>query len=138
VSDPIKTTVTIRISRVSGGNEAIPFNIRIIDDDARVVIVDANFSINDFADLLTNREIEATAKIRTEFIGMARETKTELVPFKFGFAPTKAAKKKALAPFEVDGWIGYEDDLTNHHNSDRNGNMRVGFYRHVPKAVPNA
>jgi hypothetical protein len=56
-------------------------------------------------------------------IGKQREIKTEVV-----FVPTppsyqendrRANAQAAIAPYEVDGWIGYVCDAMNHHRSSR-------------------
>lgn len=43
----------------------------------------------------------------------------------------EASKRKALAPYEVDGWQGRASDLGNHHRSQGNDTYLVTFDRYV-------
>lgn len=82
-------------------------------------------------------------------VGATRETKTESVPFdytKHKHPPDEYRTSEAvaaLAPFEVDGWIGEERDLWNGHNRvfPRDGNkgtprQTVSFVRFLRDGVP--
>jgi len=56
-------------------------------------------------------------------IGKHRETKTEVVfvptPKSYQADDRATAAKAAIAPYEVDGWIGYVADAMNPHKSSR-------------------
>lgn len=61
-------------------------------------------------------------------IGKKYEHKTEIVSCAWN--ATEEQKAAALAPFEVDGWMGTMDDLGNHHKRAEDG-CRVTFHRWV-------
>ncbi len=53
---------------------------------------------------------ECEFKLYTDNVGKIRELKTEEVKYIYG-----RNKQKALVKYNVDGWLGYEGDLGNHH-----------------------
>jgi hypothetical protein len=75
-------------------------------------------------------------------VGKRREVKTEEMPISkdWYLADRKALVAAALAPFEVDGWVGHRSDLGNHHrharsDADRDW-YRVTFVRYVDPEPP--
>jgi len=70
-------------------------------------------------------------------IGSTFEVKREAVEFKAPYLSTAyllmrpPAVVEALAPFEVDGWIGDPSDLGNHHRRTKDGRQSVTFRRWV-------
>jgi len=125
----------IRLSRVSGGDgDDFPFRLYVKDDDAGVQFFEARLTSEQFADLLSNRGAEVDLELRgLNLVGTMREYKKELVPMKDRLGITPEQKRAALKKFEVDGWIGDESDLTNHHRWREGNKVEVGFHRHVPK-----
>lgn len=72
-----------------------------------------------------------------DYIGMRRESKTEKIPLPSSgrghFDEAKAEEiREALAPYEVDGWMGEDDNATNWHNV-KNGHVTIHFTRYAPK-----
>ena len=70
-------------------------------------------------------------------IGKVRENKSEFVPFDSpNYKVTEEELNEALKPFEVDGWKGRREDLTNHHNRGNLGGLdgyNVVFVRYIEK-----
>lgn len=65
-------------------------------------------------------------------IGKKHEHKTEIVSCAWN--ATEEQKAAALAPFEVDGWMGNVDDIGNHHRQT-GGGYSVTFHRWVDVGV---
>lgn len=139
---------SIRLSRPYGGGTDY-FTIEIEDESSMIRFVEAQFSVKDFANLMTNREAECTFNLHgIDCVGMKREHKTEPVPFDYDYKVLRKDRAglddcqrspladKALKPFEVDGWKGSPSDLFNGHRTARGATGKtqtVGFVRWVPK-----
>jgi hypothetical protein len=70
-----------------------------------------------------------------ENLGKKREHKEENVYFPTKYSRDNPEAVAAMKEFEVDGWIGRGDDLTNHHRwvrgEDGKAGARVTFTRYV-------
>jgi hypothetical protein len=132
MSLPPATKATLTISRTSADKEMIRF--RVIDDASGTVALQLELTPEQFALGLTgqaNRPVEA--RWQTNYIGRVPETKTEVVPYTWRGSQSNALDR-ALAPFEVDGWIGSRSDLGNHHRrAGATNSYRVGFVRYAER-----
>ena len=108
--------------------------VRLSDDLSSTLVAVARLSLEDFAKATVGRnEVPCTFEFNDSgLVGKKREHKVETVSFDsvktFGMSDNQ--KKALLKPFEVDGWQGDFDDLSNHHNFTKNG-VRVRFERWV-------
>jgi hypothetical protein len=131
----------ISIGRLFGGDGVKQARIEIVDEVSRVHFLDAIMSVEDFARALFGESsipIDVTLR-GLDLIGMRHEHKRELVPYVRDYnlkgEALKAAQDVALAPFEVDGWKGYRDDMENGHRRSKmkgTDGYLVSFHRHVP------
>ena len=131
----------ISIGRTSGGpnEDATPVRIEITDELSRTRVIDIRMSLEAFADALMGHGFRPCSITfnDTGTVGMKGENKTELVPFDMygGSRSDEERIKKALAPFEVEGWRARSSDMTNGHCSttkDGKRHQSVVFFRHVP------
>ena len=116
------------------GDSCDYISIEITDDTSRIQFIEARIKYADFTHAITGHGGQPiTFETRgLNLIGTRHEYKTEIVPFDcYAYRGDTAAQTKALAPFEVDGWEGRRDDLTNGHCSHERGFQRVHFSRHV-------
>jgi len=127
----------ITISRVHSHQEQDYVSIRFNDETNGAEFLDAKMSLGSFADaLLGLARVYCEFELRPQHVGKRREIKTEIVTVS-SYSPTPEQKAAALAPFEVDGWVGRQSDLGNHHCaagvSTRIGEYayRVSFVRFV-------
>lgn len=114
--------------------------IELEDSLSHCRVVEVRMSIEDFG-----QAILGLACQKCEFdlndsgvIGKTHEYKEEVVPVPDDFnshgGNFEKLAAKALAPFEVDGWVGRKEDLKNFHRVERKGNKisyRVSFVRYV-------
>lgn len=122
----------LHLSRLSGGDETTPFRLTVTDDNARVQFLEVWLTIEQFADFLTNRTTEGGFILtRPDLVGTTGQNKTENVPFARVYDRDESKAKKALKPFEVDGWRGDVSDMFNGHRSNKDGTQSVIFRRHV-------
>lgn len=126
----MKLKGTITISRYQGCGET-GIAIHVEDALSHVTFLDIEISPESFGNAISglasqNCMFRLTA---IQNVGMKREYKEENVPYE-GYAGDSVTKKKALAPFEKDGWRGSLEDLGNHHRQTTKG-FRVGFVRYV-------
>jgi hypothetical protein len=131
--------------RMSGGGTPDTFRLGFQDVASGVHFLSIDISPGDLMCALTGRGTECEMEVRwLELIGLKSEHKTELVQFDQFAKGLRQERKgrddvdrsptvdKALAPFEVDGWVGSSSDLFNGHNRDhKKGAQRVRFYRYV-------
>lgn len=71
--------------------------------------------------------------LRPLLVGCKFEHKTERVPFD-KYSTNKDEIAAALAPYEIDGWCGNRDDMTNGHRSSLHDGARtqtVSFRRYI-------
>lgn len=116
------------------GDSCDYITIEITDELSRVQFVEARIKYADFAHAITGHgDQPVTFALRgIQLVGTRAEYKGERVPFDcYANRADQAAKTRALAPFEVDGWKGSPDDLTNGHCTAERGFQRVTFRRHV-------
>ncbi len=134
----IKLAGTVRLSRVSGGDESMPIHIELMDQDSHACAVDIHMGMEAMADMLTGRSADCSFEFNDSgVIGMQAQSKTELVPVPSSRYGNEDWIPAALAPFKVDGWKPRHSDIRNHHNCSRDKSgqeyQRVAFFRHVPK-----
>lgn len=135
-------TGRLRVSRVQRGGEDGPImEVEIIDDASRTRVVEARASLEDFMRAITSSEVECVFSFGGDAVGWRHEHKTEEIVFVDRYAKPDVRQreaKRALKPFEVDGWTGRADDLFNEHNRVKGSGTRnthpvykVSFFRHV-------
>ena len=110
----------LTIGRIQNGDVADPIRISIEDATSGVHILTLNVGLENFAECLTGLSfIPCSGEINLDApINMVREVKKELVPVPDNTHNlTKEQLRQLLDSFEVDGWKGYLDDLTNHHRT---------------------
>lgn len=130
----MKYTGRISISRITGGDED-KIHIEIRENRSGVQFLDIEMGVAEFGYAVTglsgqNCKFELR---QLEHVGKLRECKQVCVPFEVCYAnePERSRlAKKALAPYEVDGWSGYKDDLFNMHRHTKDG-FNVTFVRFV-------
>lgn len=118
--------------------------IYLTDDMSLTRCVEINIPIADFAELLFGRgELPCEFEFRPDRVGLKHEHKTEQVRMpKHDFEKRQSVAKKALAPFEIDGWKGSVRDMENHNNyvgptqKDGSQMVRVQFVRWIPATEP--
>ena len=128
---------TIRASCVSSNVEDDRIVLEIHDVKSGVVLMKVSMTYAEYGVLAAggrSTDCELTL-FRTDLAGATRETKTEAVDInKYGYSHEKADAKKAVAPFEVDGWKARISDVFNGHRSFNKGDRRfsnVVFVRFV-------
>jgi hypothetical protein len=112
----IESTVTIVTTRNSDGRH----HLCIKDKLSGSTICDIEMTAEEFAGQITGA---STTNVQArwsnlERIGKRREVKTEIVMVDARAWDTedqRAAAKKAIAEFEIDGWTGRVDDALNMH-----------------------
>jgi hypothetical protein len=128
---PLPARVTIGGFTSSHGAGGV--HIRVIDDSSRTIVLEFSMSHEAFGHALaTHSEQPGMMELSPDNAGKIHEHKTETVAWD-GAYNDEASKRKALKPFEVDGWIGYAGDLGNHHRSTRKNRNEytVAFDRYV-------
>lgn len=123
----------VSITRYTGGPKGSGITISLTDDLSGCECVEIKLPAQQFGDAVTGHSLtECEFEFRPLHVGMRAENKTEIVPFKPKYSRNEGEAKKALKPFEVDGWIGRLSDLRNHHcNVQGQDAYRVVFYRWV-------
>ena len=133
----------ITISKVTQSKGPGYISITISDENSHCTIVNVEVPFEQFALAITGLGHQPCALEYYEGapIGKVRECKTELIEAP-GYVPVlerEAIGRSILAPYEVDGWKGYVDDLFNSNKSVRTKNpddpikRRVGFSRYISK-----
>jgi hypothetical protein len=137
----LKLAGKLSISRVTSNKEPNFVEITVVDAEASVEAISVKVSIETFANALFGSgyqdcEFEFNDSGR---VGTIHEHKEELVPIPdYGNRP-EGWQKKALAPFEVDGWSARSGDITNGHlhvTQKGQNHQRVAFFRNMPKVQP--
>jgi len=134
---------SVTISRRTSNQEPAAIVIAIEDSASGVVMVEASMNLADFASAITGLGAQdAKLSVRgLDRIGSTLEVKREVVEFNAPHSSTADLLKRppavveALAPFEVDGWIGDPSDLGNHHRRTKDGRQSVTFRRWVKPEV---
>lgn len=145
----LQGTISISRTHCSNGQDYIELAIR--DERSGVQFLKGEIGLTDFAKLVTGQsEMPVALDLRgVESVGKFRETKSESVFFPDGdYHEREFRAKAAIAPLQVDGWIGDWRQLGNHHAIDRavkhvaGGTFyKIGFYRfldQLPPALPPA
>jgi hypothetical protein len=123
----------LTISRISCSN---PNNnrieIRIQDDASHLEFLTVYVPFLEFALAITGVGYQdCELELRdVKNVGKVREHKTEIVRFIGASDHYKIVPPAAIAAmqdFEVDGWIGYSIDMTNHNNRVRYDNKIIGY-----------
>lgn len=128
---------TIQISQaLNSYDDETPIRLRIEDELSSSEVIEVRMSREALADALTGRGYNPCEFVlRPQVCGMKREHKTEIVtmPKNCKYKDEKAAKK-AMKPFEVDGWEGRISDCFNSHKlvDGSTNRYKVSFVRHVP------
>lgn len=131
-------TGTMSISPVTCNQRPDFVSIRVREDRSSVEFFEAEVEMAEFGALITGLSGQPIRfQVRgADRLGMDLETKTEFVPCEeYPRHDDNAAKDRALAPFEVEGWSARRSDLGNSHcSSERDGvpGYHVVFRRHVP------
>lgn len=130
-----KLPCTVRISRVSSNRENDYMCIQIDDQASGVRISDVKLSFEQFGVALSGLVAIGEIEIGIDLpLGMTKEQKTEKV--KVPHMADAEARRKAVAKFEVDGWIGNDSDAGNHHRVAERGKKYdtyvVSYHRYVP------
>lgn len=120
----------VTLSRTYGSDETAPMRLCIEDRASHCRVLETDFSLEQFAELLTSRHIDTTGLLYSGPIGCTPENKTEKV-LRPNLTRNEAKAEKVLAPFEVDGWRAHTDDLWNHHRSIGEGMQIVNFTRYI-------
>lgn len=104
---------------ISIGRSQNAVHIQIQDDTSRTLCIEIDISLADFGKVVTGGSSKCIFVLRPDKVGWQHEHKTENVPFDHykyeSLERFEAAAKQALAPFEVDGWNGDLEDLSNMH-----------------------
>lgn len=125
---------SITIGRTTGGSQKSqenPIYIEVRDETSRTRFLELRMTLEGLAEALTGMScIPCEFELRASEVGKVLETKTELVPRHKEYKPSKEQVREHLKEWEVDGWVGYDDDLSNHHK--RHGDKQaVSFRRYV-------
>lgn len=120
--------------------------IELRDDTSRTLCVEIECDPVDFANALMHRNAPCEFQLKAEHVGQTMEVKVEHIPFKssYGLHVYDTRVTAALAPFEVDGWVGNRGDIINFRrrvqanalsgdqiNEPQGEFYRVGFHRWV-------
>jgi hypothetical protein len=133
----VKIAVTVSIGRQHRGDGRKIVSIHVEDQTAAVRFLDVEMTFEEFVVALMSGTGEGEAVVRgLENVGKIHQSKIVEVPFDmYASRGDMEAARIALAPHEVDGWVGTVDDLFNRHNlvnNDReNRRVRVRFFRWI-------
>ena len=131
--EPKKLKSEIILTRPQGGGkERVVF--QIVDKISGLVAFRIEMSIPEFGEMLSSpQNVPCIVKhFQSDNIGKKYEHKSELVPRpEIGVEDKDKVLEELLKPFEIDGWIGSRDDLTNHHNWVSDNKSKVTFVRWV-------
>jgi hypothetical protein len=123
----------INIAR-PGGYDTGVITIEVQDEATGVQHLEIQLGLEDFASAVTGvGHIPCTYRLMSpNLFGADIERKTEYISYEGG---GEDAAKKALEPYEVDGWMGSVRDATNHHRLGKDG-YAVGFVRYLRDGEP--
>jgi hypothetical protein len=134
----MKFSGKVTISRVMCNQGPDYVSLQIEDTKSGTRVLEAAFDLETWGSLVAGMSYRSVEGIELwpENVGKTREIKHEVVAvdtvYPRTLAERKAAAARALKPYEVDGWRGYEGDLFNSHRSAGNGSYTVTFTRFVP------
>lgn len=150
MTEPGKYQGRLSIARFTDSHGPSGIIIELDDKTSGTRILSTCLSLADFAEALTGKsDTPVTFDLWPKYVGWTREVKEEIVHLAYpgysaGRAAIHAAQRKALAPFEVDGWQSRGMDIDNQHRRERDLDRdgltayRVIFVRFVepPKDEP--
>lgn len=133
------------ISRLQPSDMDRPIHLSLRDELSGSHFLEIELSLEDLALALTGRADTPCnfTFYSMEQVGKVREGKDIVIPFtstNSEYGDTREArqreKEEALAPYEVDGWIGSISDIGNHHRLETVQGVaiphfRVSFHRYV-------
>lgn len=130
----IEFVAELSINRTSGSDEETPMRITIEDSASGTRVLQASFSLEGFMRALTSQGgIEGKAILFSGPVGYKSETKHEILPRPKKFKDDKETQA-ILKPYEVDGWMGQNSDVHNHHRWVGDNQVQVLFRRYVNEA----
>lgn len=120
------------ISRwTSSGDPHTGITITLNDETSGTQCVEIHLTIEAFAIAITGGSHQKCEfEWRPGNVGKFAENKEEIVTVDWT-EKSEAKIRKALAPFEKDGWSARRSDVTNHHMRTEAGKQRVTFFRFV-------
>lgn len=131
----------VSINTISGHDITAPIRITLEDVDSGCIICQATMTFENYARVISNQSsIDCTIELNTsKTIGKKIEVKREIVLIPEKFKNTNhwdnpqlgEISSNILKPYEVNGWIGRQNDLWNHHNSRGQNLQEVIFERWV-------
>ena len=131
----------IDINRLRTG-EGDTMEFRVTDDESGCLVIDIQMSVEEFAYAITgmgNRDC-AFRLLGIEQVGKRGENKAVKVLVLDGKRDTQDERiRTAVAEYEVDGWMGRDEDAKNWHNSvghDATGNTYEVHYNRYVDAEP--
>lgn len=124
----LKGHITISRPRGLDGDH---ISIQLQDSLSGITFCQARLSLAEFAQCLTGLGYtDCEFDFYPSNVGKVLENKTELVAL--GTKYTVDEKVAAIAKFEVDGWVGRQEDVGNwHKRSKKDDGWHVGFRRFV-------
>lgn len=126
----------LEINRSEGGEAGRHMVLRVVDEDSHVIAFEAHISLEAFMLALTSAPAACGFHLNDSgAVGKLHEAKEEIVPLP-AYSVTAAQVRKAVAPFEKDGWEARISDAQNAHriSHGKEGYIaRVTFTRHVPR-----
>lgn len=136
----MKIPVNIRISKYTSNTRPDGVKLSIEDKISGSIFIECDISMMAFAQMLTGSGGDAVGEFLGVHIGMVHEVKTEVVEVsgKGKSYGDEGPARKAIAPFEVDGWRGSVSGAMNHHRHTGGNKYSVGFSRFVPLTPENA
>lgn len=133
MKNPMKGKITI--SRYTGGERGTGINIKVVDELSGTEFISVEITAETLGNALTGMGFQPCEfELRAEQVGKKHEHKTEVLPIRLGYYKQKDAEavaKKALKPYEKDGWTGDWRDLCNHHRWTGADKTTVTFHRFV-------
>jgi len=135
---------TVSIHRRTSNMEDDIVGIEVTDETSRCKLLDLEIDMETFGNLISGRghlQCKGSLNVRgCQLMNCTKEHKTLRLPYEGTSSYEengKALARKIVAEHEVDGWHGYDSDLTNHHHHGKDGLASVHFHRHVrPDGTP--
>jgi hypothetical protein len=123
------------IAKVHLGRSNEHVRLEFRDKESGTEFLEATFTLEDWARVLFAAGGDCEFELTAENVGKRHEMKTIKIAFHdylFNGGNREDAAKKALEPYEIDGWKGDWRDLLNHHRRYLNSNSyNVTFHRYV-------
>lgn len=115
------------------GNDGV--RLEFTDEVSGTQFLEAYFNLEDWAKVLFSSGGKCEFEFRTKYIGKHHEMKVIAIDFHnyiFDGENTEEAAKKAVEPYETDGWKGEWRDLLNYHRrAPGSDSYSVTFHRYV-------